>query len=151
VDVASNFHNFHNCLVGSLLAFLAFLSLLTLFCFWVQHRCHGRHVIISITFHLKIAICYNCHGEIFIQELRLRCLQTLAAVVMYISKYMHTIVFGLVAPRAREKLYMHALYVSALRPWEYADTSTSHKLGSEAYSYNDTCILQLIQFVCNVI
>jgi len=54
---------------------------------------------------------------------------------MYISKYMLTIVFGLVAPRAREKLYMYALYVSALRPWEYADTSTSHKLGSEAYSY----------------
>jgi len=25
---------------------------------------------------------------------------------------------------------MHLLYVSALRPWEYADTSTSHKLGS---------------------
>jgi len=25
--------------------------------------------------------------------------------------------------------------VSALRPWEYADTSTSHNFGSEAYSY----------------
>jgi len=48
---------------------------------------------------------------------------------------MLTIVFGLVAPRAREKLYMHALYVSALRPWVYADTSTSHKLGSEAHLY----------------
>jgi len=35
---------------------------------------------------------------------------------------------------ARE-LYMDSLYVSALRPWEYADTSTSHKLGSESHSY----------------
>jgi len=30
---------------------------------------------------------------------------------------------------------MHALYVPALRPWECADTSTSHNLGSKARSY----------------
>jgi len=39
------------------------------------------------------------------------------------------------AAKAREKLYMHSLYVSALRPWEHADTSTSHKLGSWSHSY----------------
>jgi len=53
---------------------------------------------------------------------------------VYIKVYAHKCIW-LIAARAREKLYMHSLYVSALRPWEYADSSTSHKLGSESHSY----------------
>jgi len=30
---------------------------------------------------------------------------------------------------------MYAFYMCALRLWEYADTSTSHMLGSEGRSY----------------
>jgi len=130
----------------SSLWFHRLLMFLVLACRCADLTTGGSCIIFAIIFSLKeLSFVITAMGwSLFrngqnMNELQLACCGCAACKhwqrPSYISKYMLAIVFVLVALRAREKMYMHALYVSALRPWEYADSSTSHKQGSEAHSY----------------
>jgi len=103
-----------------------------------------RHVLLNLISHLiiiswaqkkyfNLVLVAISHGWFFIHCGR----------YVYIEVYAHKCIW-LIAETAREMLYMHSLYVSALRPWEYADTSTSHKLGCKARSCFDWPSLMLV-------